>query len=640
MSALEQSADAGFTGFTLLANNRTLAVLRDSPRYNALFSRRDQIVHHAAELAIADLRGKLGEKYLYDADEPHKLIFAVAVDQPTLTVLESDLQVVEAVEEKELFSHPPDEFIRIVVPSEADFSRMAPAPHLGGDYDDTTRTAVSMRLGQFMTHEFTHALHAADQHALGQEHPVWLSEGLASLYESCEIDGNQLIAHDNSRLKFVRFAAKSGGLLPLDKLLRMTRQDFNSRPNLAYGQASCLLRYLQEAGLLKRFYDVYTAGYGKDPTGAAALAEATGSKLPAIQMALSEWILERPEPPTPARPAGPCWAWASLMRLMGFESPMFLPAVPRCPRTSRSGMCWWQWTEKSCATARLWSDCLRHMNPGNKCHCGFAGGRSTWRRRSCWERGQESNERRSAKGKPRPRGWRDRGICDVGVFSSRFTFHVSPCSCHVPITNHQSPESPQDEEHCEHGEPDAVEKVPVEAGVADGVEVFVIVSAGAGADVDDEKGDDAADDVEGVEEDEKEDEAVEHDTVGLRVGVAREQLPEEEGLQHDKDNGNRERDQQPSAELIEPFAADVANGKVHREAAGDDEDAAEKQSPGNLNGSQRGAFAAACPDQDVAEQAHEEEHSQREEDEDHGDRAGTGGQCRWRMGWRRIPQRR
>lgn len=337
MSALEQSTDAGFTGFTLLANNRTLAVLRDSPRYDALISRREQIVHHAAELAIADLRRKLGDKYVYDADEPRKLVFAVAVDRPTLTMLESDLQSVEAAEEKELFAHPPDEFIRIVLPSEADFSRMAPAPHLGGDYDDTTRTAVSMRLGQFMTHEFTHALHAADQHALGQEHPVWLTEGLASLYESFEIDGTQLIPHDNSRLKFVRFAAKSGGLLPLDKLLRMTRQDFNSRPNLAYGEASFLLRYLQEAGLLKSFYDAYTAGYEKDATGAAALEQATGSNLPAIQKAFSQWIEERPEPPTPARPGGPLLGIGIADVIDGVRITSIPPGSPAAPADIKVG---------------------------------------------------------------------------------------------------------------------------------------------------------------------------------------------------------------------------------------------------------------------------------------------------------------
>lgn len=305
MGALERATDAGFTDFTLLAHNRTLAVLHDSPRYDVLLGRKDQIVHRAAELGLTDLRRQLSDGYLYDTDERHKLIFAVAVDQPTLAMLESDLQIVEAVEEREVFSHPPDEFIRIALPSEADFSRMAPVPHLGGDYEDTTRTVVSMRLGQFMTHEFTHALHAADQHAIGQEHPVWLSEGLASLYESAEIDGTKLIAHDNSRLKFVRYAAKSGGLVPLEKLLRMTRQDFNARPNLAYGQASGLLRYLQEAGLLKPFYDAYIAGYAKDPTGATALEQTTGSTLPAIQKAFSQWIQERPEPPTPLRAGGP-----------------------------------------------------------------------------------------------------------------------------------------------------------------------------------------------------------------------------------------------------------------------------------------------------------------------------------------------
>jgi hypothetical protein len=305
MTALEQATDAGFTDFTNLARNRSFASLHGTPRYEKLLGRRELIFHHAAEQAIAALRRQLGEHYLYDADEPHKLIFAVAIDRAALELLKSDLLTIESAEESEVFSYPPDEFVRIVIPSEADFARIVPSPHLGGDYDDTTRTAVSMRLGQFMTHEFTHALHAADQHAREQEHPIWLSEGLASLYEPAEIDNEKLISHDNSRLKFVQFAAKGGQLIPLEKLLAMSRQDFNDRPNLAYGEAGCVLEYLRELGQLRAFYDAYTAGYGADQTGKTALQQVTGAQLPAIEKELAQWIIDRPEPPSPARPGGP-----------------------------------------------------------------------------------------------------------------------------------------------------------------------------------------------------------------------------------------------------------------------------------------------------------------------------------------------
>jgi tetratricopeptide (TPR) repeat protein len=305
MTALEQATDAGFTDFTILSHNRTLAPLRNSLRYAALLARKDQIVHHAAGIALSALRRELGDKYLYDADEQHKLVFAVGVDRPALAMLKRDLLSIESAEESEIFSHPPDEFIRIVIPTEADFSRLAPSPHLGGEYDDTTRTAVSMRLGQFMTHEFTHALHAADQHALGQAHPVWLSEGLASLYESAEVDGGQLIPHDSSRLKYVRASAKNGTLPSLEQLLKMNREDFNARPDLTYGEASYLLRYLQENGQLRSFYDAYTAGYGADTTGAIAWTQVTRITLSALQKTFEKWIEDRPDPRSAARPGGP-----------------------------------------------------------------------------------------------------------------------------------------------------------------------------------------------------------------------------------------------------------------------------------------------------------------------------------------------
>jgi tetratricopeptide (TPR) repeat protein len=337
MTALEQATDAGFTDFTILSHNHTLAPLRQLPRYPALLARKDQIVHHAAGIAVSALRRELGDQYLYDADEQHKLVFAVALDRPALEMLKRDLLTIESAEEREVFSHPPDEFIRIVIPTEPDFSRLAPTPHLGGDYDDTTRTAVSMRLGQFMTHEFTHALHAADQHALGQVHPVWLSEGLASLYESAEIDESQLIAHDNTRLKYVRGAAKSGTLPSLNQLVRMNREDFNARPNLTYGEASYLLRYLQEAGQLKSFYDAYTAAFGTDASGAIALAQSTQLTLSDLQKTFEKWIEDRPDPLTAARPGGPMLAVGTADAIDGVRITSVLAGGPAALAGIRTG---------------------------------------------------------------------------------------------------------------------------------------------------------------------------------------------------------------------------------------------------------------------------------------------------------------
>jgi len=40
-----------------------------------------------------------------------------------------------------------------------------------------------------MTHEFTHALQFGDLDPLAEEHPIWIVEGMASLFESGQFEG-------------------------------------------------------------------------------------------------------------------------------------------------------------------------------------------------------------------------------------------------------------------------------------------------------------------------------------------------------------------------------------------------------------------------------------------------------------------
>ncbi len=48
-------------------------------------------------------------------------------------------------------------------------------------YVDSTKSLLAREQGYVLTHEFTHALHAADRAPLGQEHAVWVAEGLGGM---------------------------------------------------------------------------------------------------------------------------------------------------------------------------------------------------------------------------------------------------------------------------------------------------------------------------------------------------------------------------------------------------------------------------------------------------------------------------
>lgn len=293
---LERATDAGFTDFIRLEKNPAFASLYDLPRFQQLLSHQDQIRRHAFQRTLDDLKAGFGEHYLYDTDEPHQLVIAAHLDAPALADLKQALAAEEASEEEQIFSHPPQEIIRVIVASPVDFAKQEQRYGVAGRYDDATRTLLVKRVGPELRHEFTHALHAADQHALDQEHPVWLSEGLATMYEYAKRDAGQWIPADTPRLGRVQAAARHDTLIPLDKLLAMDRAAFTARADLAYGESGSLVLYLYEHHLLKRFYDVYTAGYANDPTGRDALAAATGMSLTQLQKAWLEWLLPRTPP--------------------------------------------------------------------------------------------------------------------------------------------------------------------------------------------------------------------------------------------------------------------------------------------------------------------------------------------------------
>ena len=164
-------------------------------------------------------------------DDADKLVFATNIDRATLDDLKHNLEAQAHSQWAQIFDHKPDEFVTIVVPSLADYKKLVRMPGVGGFYNNEAKILIAQHLGQVMTHEFTHALHAADRAPLGQEHPIWLAEGLASMYEAATFEGknrDELIPHDNFRLTWLQNAARGHSLLPLAHVLKMKQPEFIS----------------------------------------------------------------------------------------------------------------------------------------------------------------------------------------------------------------------------------------------------------------------------------------------------------------------------------------------------------------------------------------------------------------------------
>jgi hypothetical protein len=302
LDALEGAADAGFSDFALVARDRDLATLRDTNRYKAILRRKDEYQRRAADRTVASLRARFGEAYAYGIDPGLKLIYATNVGGETLAELKDTIEAQARGLGRDLFANRPDAYVAVVVPSLKDYRRIMRYRNVGGAYFDAIKTLVAQRPGDVMRHEFTHALHAADIAPLGQQHAAWVVEGLGVLYEAAEIlyveEGDVLVPlADNPRLPAAQAAAWRRSLLPLARQLEMTQGEFMKRPNITYMQAGSVMLYLRDQGRLRKFYDAYKQTWAVDPTGRAALENASGTGLAEFEAAWVKWLLDRPAAP-------------------------------------------------------------------------------------------------------------------------------------------------------------------------------------------------------------------------------------------------------------------------------------------------------------------------------------------------------
>ena len=111
--------------------------------------------------------------------------------------------------------------------------------------------------------------------------PPWFNEGLASLYEAATEKNGHIRGLINWRFKGLEKAIKEGRTISFERLTSMTEAEFYggaNNPNYSeyYAQARYLCFYLQEKGLLVKFYHQFAANAQHDPTGYATLKSVLG----------------------------------------------------------------------------------------------------------------------------------------------------------------------------------------------------------------------------------------------------------------------------------------------------------------------------------------------------------------------------
>jgi hypothetical protein len=107
--------------------------------------------------------------------------------------------------------------------------------------------------------------------------PPWFNEGLGSLYEQSGDEGGHIHGYTNWRLAGLQRAIREKRVPSFKALTAQSDHAFYDEDRgTNYSQSRYLLYYLQEKGLLTRYYREFFDHKGEDPTGYETLKRVLG----------------------------------------------------------------------------------------------------------------------------------------------------------------------------------------------------------------------------------------------------------------------------------------------------------------------------------------------------------------------------
>jgi hypothetical protein len=212
--------------------------------------------------------------------------FVVIGDEPPVSVKEHAEKTIKWAVDKlkqDYFSQDPKEILDIWLFKDSasyeknTFTLFGEKPGTPYGYYSSAHKALIMNIstgGGTLVHEIVHPFVEANFPAC----PPWFNEGLGSLYEqSGEVDGH-IHGYTNWRLPGLQTAIRAGKVPEFKFLTALDAHGFyNEDKGTNYGQARYLCYYLQQRGLLIKFYREFHAHQKEDPTGYKSLQKILGT---------------------------------------------------------------------------------------------------------------------------------------------------------------------------------------------------------------------------------------------------------------------------------------------------------------------------------------------------------------------------
>jgi len=225
------------------------------------------------ERHVEELKKRLPSKEFTIVVQPP---FVVIGDEPASVVQDRAEGTIKWAVEKlkqDFFTEDPKEILNIwLFKDAASYEKNAlllfkAKPHTPYGYYSSEHKSLVMNIstgGGTLVHEIVHPFMEANFPAC----PPWLNEGMGSLYEQCGEQDGHIHGFVNWRLPGLQKAIKAARVPAFKTLLAMDPDLFyGDGSGVNYAQSRYLCYYLQEKGLLVKFYKQFHARREKDPSG-------------------------------------------------------------------------------------------------------------------------------------------------------------------------------------------------------------------------------------------------------------------------------------------------------------------------------------------------------------------------------------
>jgi hypothetical protein len=292
---LRSAVEAGFLNLHQIKHDRDLAPLRSHNAYVDLIERWPDVVEGRTDQRVRLTLKKLSDGYIAETDERTRLVYVTNLDDVSRAEMKRRIGGLFSAAIEDVFGEGLEVPVLVVLPHPGDYRNLIDSPNIGGVYMHDHYQLITRTVGDSLQHELIHALHWADMDRLGQEHPIWIQEGLAAVFEDVVVENDRATPIASWRTNIVKRLEERGDLSSIKRLATMSRRRFMEfRPRRNYAEARAVFMYLASIGKLDDWYETYTRRFADDPSGVRAFERTLGKRIERIDRDYARWVADLP----------------------------------------------------------------------------------------------------------------------------------------------------------------------------------------------------------------------------------------------------------------------------------------------------------------------------------------------------------